>query len=640
MDDYYVYLRSGGSNIHNPLNSYSMFTNYLAGPIELDSQYVWEVGICELHLPLKGRKEILQRLVDEARLYNEHADETVRFAEEMVNDAQKARDEAMLLKTEADEGMERARELHERAEQELKRVEKESELLNVLTNEHNEKVRSHRREAEAHAEQRGLLENALRDFEKEKDRLERQSEGQERVSLELIELRTKITADRAALELLIAAENQRERNAEADLKRCRLELATAQDRFARAEQVLQDTLTQLRELQNRLGAFKPASTPPPPQPLPKNVLQVGSSTAEFPAYTHFDVKSFLKTVLVNVPRVFQSLMAGELHIAAERVYNSLPYSGTNPKFKYCGAISGPINRIRVSPTEICFPVRRYRSAEDLINEMVIKGCHYNSQARTIAMEVMTEVEHYFSQATISIGSGVTLSIPHRTYQGMGEVHERILRRLDTKQEKEAYALSVHNAIESDKILKLVSIIPSHEGGFVFVIKSRNTSVTLPVKDYPSMTDFIAQLRAGITADQRVVDSLLSSWQRSINPLLPTRGGRARRSVQTNILSSPFDSDLILVKSCLIGLQYFGDSMTRVLRVLPYPFESGVSHVTFNNVYYFPVTSHWIRSIRIELCDGNGRSFPDSYFGGECVVLLHLRKSHECRPVNSLLPSTG
>ena len=648
-EDFYIYVRSGSSRSHYPLNSTSSFVNYLVAPLDLDTRSTWEVGVCELHMPLKARADVARMLLDEAKQYSEQADETVKFAEELVKDAD-------VKKAAAEDLMKSAKELQERATRELERVDRERRLLDLLSGEHLSRVENQRREAEDHEERRRAFEQQLADFDRERKRLERMqrehnakaaevgrlTDEQQRVAKEIEDQRLKLIADRTAFEAKVALELTRERNAQHDLELCKQKQEAAEDRLKVAEQALRDTYTSLRNIQAQFERLKPAPAPPPPPRRPLNQLRVdgGGTISDFPVYLHFNLASFLNTVFSHMPSIWRTVVSGQMQNAAKRVLDEVPATGTNPRFKFCGAYTEAVNRIRVRNGELCFPARTYANPEELVDSILYLGCYQNSQLKAIAQELMEELELYFFQTSITVSGRTTLFIPHREYDGFTAIHERILKKITSPEQRLEYARAVYQAVEDDRTLRLVSPDKPYDSGFVFEIRYGRSTVVLPVKQFTNVTSFIAQMRAG-TSDQHVVDALLLSWVRLTSPLL---SARPKRSTSTHDQQSVLSSDYILVKSDLITLQYYGDSMMRVLRVLPYPRESSASHFTFTNVYYHTVSSHWIHSIRIELSDGHGHSFPEAYFDGECIVLLHIRKRryyhHERRPVNCILPSTG
>lgn len=682
MRDRYIYVRSAASKLYFPKNTSTGFANYLSAPLELDMRYEWEMGVCEVHLPLKGRNVIARELLEQAKVYNEQADETVRFAEELVRDAdekvaQATRDgaEAQTLHAQAEDELKEAKAMQDKAQRELERIQSEKELLDLLTSEHQENVAAHARAAEDHGKQRRVFENRLSDFEREKADLKREQdahktsvrkhlEEHQRRGSDLDNRLARLESDRRALEAQVEAERKKESKALGDLERCRGQLSEAEDRSKVAEQVLRATLEMLVTLGRRIADLvsKPSPPPPPPSPPPlpppppppppplpppprlSNKLWLPSSNdyVDLPVYTHFGMKSFLNTLYSHYTYVWRTLIAKQIHDAAELEYNQLSSSGINTRYKSCAVYTQDINKIVMPFGQICFPAKTFDSADSLVNSILHEGCRLYANAKAVALDIMLISELYFIQSSIVVTPQLSIFIPFRHYLSMKDVHDRIVRRLELSDEQTAYAKSVYFAIEDDRVLKLVSINDPYHSGSVFWIKLKKSTVVMPVKNYASVKDFIAQMRAG-TPDQKTVDTMLQQWKLVINPLLPARPVRFRRSLRAVEENATLNMDYILIKSSLIGLQYYGDSLSRVLRVLPFPFESGLTHFTFHNVYYIPITSHWIRYIRIDVSDGLGHSFPESYVEGECIVLLHIRRRdnhHECRPINCLLPPTG
>ena len=83
---------------------------------------------------------------------------------------------------------------------------------------------------------------------------------------------------------------------------------------------------------------------------------------------------------------------------------------------------------------------------------------------------------------------------------------------------------------------------------------------------------------------------------------------------------------IFLYTDIIRPQFVGDTMTRLLRVLPPNIAS--DHQIFSSLYYIPIEKVHFASITISFCSKTGKRYPFPASEHPSIVVLHFRRVYK------------
>ena len=587
----------------------------------------WEVGLSEIYFPFCGLKDLAEKTYNNGKRLLENANSTFEAAEELVRDAEyieqataEEKKEVKKLRKKAKQDLEMCKMLKTEHDEAKKILKEDQRLLDLLKKDFRE---TQGRAANDLADDRDELERKRKLLEEQQRRFR---EDQESHAKSVQEEANRLTVKQKEIdERELAFQTSREETGQA-LKQLTKTIENMDVSVTQRENALNaresDLNARTGEVERKEADIQ-REIPPSAAAMNYMLEPFARASHSFPVKTYNNVEELIHTVLATIPSIYKTLLAEQLASAATEALSKYPARGANTMFKWCGYYTGMVNKVIDETGDICFPQKTFSTAQELVDDL-IKGCYLMATVRKVAQNIIDVCElNYFYRVEIQLSPTLIVRLPAKFYEGIESVHDQIMKQLHTDADVALYSQIVQEAINADTTLPKVSQLNPTTQGLVFTIKLGRTQVIVPVIPFKTLEEFLAQLRAG-TSDQSLLTFTFKKWK--ILFRTPQRV-RVKRQDEAVSVHSKQSSTVVRICSSIVGPQVYGDTTEKILRITPYPYEN--SNIVFNPIYYIPLLSDWISSIRVWLSLSNSSSFTEDTICGECIVLLHFRlKSNE------------